>query len=55
MDTPKTEIRKADLSITYIENGKFCIDEQLYPESRGHVQHKFDTDDEAEKFIEAAK
>jgi hypothetical protein len=48
------EIRKADLSVPYFESQQWCVDEQLYPESRGHIQRKFDTRAEAEKFIEEA-
>lgn len=49
------EIRKADLSVPYFESQQWCVDEQLYPESRGHIQRKFDTQAEADAFIESAK
>lgn len=50
------ETRKADLSIPYQDNDcKWCVDETLYPESRGYIPHRFNTEVEANQFIEAAK
>lgn len=52
----KHEIRKADLSIPYRDNDcKWIVEEQLYPESRGYIAHRFDTEAEANKFVEGAK
>lgn len=53
---PKHEIRKADLSIPYQDNNcKWVVEETLYPESRGYIAHSFDTEIDANKFIEGAK
>lgn len=52
---PNSEARKADLSTPYMEDRQWCVDEQLYPESRGYTQHKFGTRAEAESFIEGAQ
>lgn len=51
----RRETRKADLSIPYSEGDQWCVDETLYPESRGYEQHKFPSQLDAEKFIEGAK
>lgn len=44
-----------DLGEPYKEAGKWHIDETLYPESRGFIQHSFDTKAEAMLFINEVK
>jgi len=54
--TAQHEIRKADLSIPYMDNDcKWVVEETLHPESRGYICHRFGTEIEAHKFIEGAK
>lgn len=55
MQAQRHEIRKADLSIAYMDNDcKWIVEETLYPESRGYIAHRFDTEAEANAFIAGA-
>ena len=52
---PKKETGRtlADLSVPYQGTaGRWCVDEQLYPESRGYNTHEFETRQEAEAFLQ---
>ncbi len=55
MTKSKHTIKAEDLSLPYPENGSWCVNEQLYPERRGFIQHKFDNEMMAESFIVRAK
>lgn len=39
------------LSSPYFENESWCVDEQLYPESRGYLQHRFESRRQAYEFV----
>ena len=49
--TSEEKKRKVDLSSPYEENGKWFVDETLYPESRGFIAHPFETKEAALFFI----
>lgn len=48
-------IKPEDLGEPYEDKGKWCVDEQLYPEARGYNHHEFDTKAEAQLFINEVK
>lgn len=45
-------INPADFGEPYEYNAEWCVDEALYPESRGYKVHRFTTEAEAKKFID---
>lgn len=55
---PTTGLKRSDLCTPYLEPDPrygtkvWCVDESLYPESRGYLQHRFETEKEAIDFIE---
>lgn len=49
-----TPYKVAGLSSPYFENESWCVDEQLYPESRGYLQHKFESRKQAYEFVAKA-
>jgi hypothetical protein len=57
--TPKVENtgrRKADLSLPYdAADGKWHVEETLYPESRGYIVHDFESKEDAQEFINKTK
>lgn len=53
--TREDKKRKLDLSAPYLDNGKWFVDEQLYPETRGFIAHEFSDESQAQEFINSAE